>query len=218
MGTVAMEEANREMRPSGRSPRAVATDRRGSRTWWALSALWSSRCLCPHDTAAFRHSHRGRQLQRLRGCLERLLAADRAICISTATRSTPITSIPEWASASASTRSIRFGGLIALPLTPLVGPSSADEPQVPPRARRQHLLHLSPDARPDRSPLAAFGGAALYAYANDQPSSTSRRRGELPDGDGAPAALSLLPLPRCARPRWWRRCAAATVTLLLRSA
>jgi len=108
-----------------------------------------------------------------------------------------------------------FGGLIALPLSPLIGIVGA--------MNLRFLLALVGSLffayllmrDLTGSPLAAFGGAALYAYANDQTISYF--------GTGAENYLmgtALLPLylfflfRALARPRWWGYAAAATGSLL----
>lgn len=108
-----------------------------------------------------------------------------------------------------------FGGLIALPLTPLIGIVGA--------MNLKFLLALVGSVffayllmrDLTGSPLAAFGGAALYAYANDQTISYFSTGAENYLMGTALLPLYLFFLFRTlTRPRGWGYAAAATGTLL----
>ncbi len=108
-----------------------------------------------------------------------------------------------------------FGGLIALPLSPLIGIVGA--------MNGKFLLALVGGVffayllmrDVTGSPLAAFGGAALYTYANDQTISYFSTGAENYLMGTALLPLFLFFLFRAlARPRWWGYAAAASGTLL----
>ena len=108
-----------------------------------------------------------------------------------------------------------FGGLIALPLSPLIGIVGA--------MNLKFLLALVGSVffayllmrDLTGSPLAAFAGAALYTYANDQTVSYFSTGAENYLMGTALLPLFLFFLFRAlARPRWWGYAAAATGTLL----
>ena len=108
-----------------------------------------------------------------------------------------------------------FGGLIALPLSPLIGIVGA--------MNLKFLLALVGSVffayllmrDLTGSPLAAFGGAALYTYANDQTISYFSTGAENYLMGTALLPLFLFFLFRAlARPRWWGYAAAAICTLL----
>jgi hypothetical protein len=108
-----------------------------------------------------------------------------------------------------------FGGLIALPLSPLIGIVGA--------MNLKFLLALIGSVffayllmrDLTGSPLAAFGGAALYTYANNQTVSYFSTGAENYLMGTALLPLFLFFLFRAfARPRWWGYAAAATGTLL----
>lgn len=108
-----------------------------------------------------------------------------------------------------------FGGLIALPLTPLIGIVGA--------MNLKFLLALVGSLfftylllrDQTGNPLAAFAGAALYTYASDQMVSYFSTGAENYLMGTALLPLFLFFLFRTlARPRWWRDASAATATLL----
>ncbi|MDQ6833972.1 MAG: hypothetical protein M3008_11285 [Chloroflexota bacterium] len=108
-----------------------------------------------------------------------------------------------------------FGGLIALPLSPLIGIVGA--------MNLKFLLALVGSLffafllmrDLTGSPLAAFAGAAVYTYANDQMISYFSTGAENYLMGTALLPLYLFFLFRAlAQPRWWGYAAAATVTLL----
>ena len=108
-----------------------------------------------------------------------------------------------------------FGGLIALPLSPLLGIVGA--------MNLKFLLALVGGVffaylllrDLTGSPLAAFAGAAVYTYANDQMVSYFSTGAENYLMGTALVPLFLFFLFRAfSRPRWWGYAAAATATLL----
>ncbi|MGI8689300.1 MAG: hypothetical protein ACR2M3_12040 [Thermomicrobiales bacterium] len=108
-----------------------------------------------------------------------------------------------------------FGGLIALPLSPLIGIVGAMNVKFLLALVGSLFFAFLLMRDQTGSPLAAFAGAAIYTYANDQMIAYFSTGAENYLMGTALLPLFLFFLFRTlARPRWWGYAAAAMVTLL----